>query len=158
MNWFWIITINLKYLFDEQKINCQNSFDERWNSNSQWPWQLCRQKPSMNQLFYLASNIHSSFARASLVHFSVWFFFFCAYIIIVLWKSERWQRADEQWKHSGLFRKNNRKKMESQIKSTKVNEQDEKCVVPDIEKLLERDSYLKPHEKEIRRRYITRAD
>jgi hypothetical protein len=49
--------------------------------------------------------------------------------------------------------------MESQIKSTKVNEQDEKCcVVPDIEKLLERDSYLKPHEKEIRRRYITRAD
>ena len=48
--------------------------------------------------------------------------------------------------------------MESQIKSTKVNEQDEKCVVPDIEKLLERDSYLKPHEKEIRRRNITRAD
>ena len=48
--------------------------------------------------------------------------------------------------------------MESQIKSTKVNEQDEKCVVPDIEKRLERDSYLKPHEKEIRRRYITRAD
>lgn len=42
--------------------------------------------------------------------------------------------------------------MESQIKSTEVNKEDEECVVPNIEQLLERDPYLKPHEKEIRRR------
>lgn len=31
---------------------------------------------------------------------------------------------------------------------------EETIVVPEIEKLLERDPYLKPHEKEIRRRYV----
>ncbi len=43
--------------------------------------------------------------------------------------------------------------MQSKIKETEVNKQVDECViVPDIEKLLERDSYLKPHEGEIRRR------
>ncbi|EFX66191.1 hypothetical protein DAPPUDRAFT_302911 [Daphnia pulex] len=44
--------------------------------------------------------------------------------------------------------------MESKTKETEVNKQVDECViVPDIEKLLERDTYLKPHEGEIRRRY-----
>lgn len=42
--------------------------------------------------------------------------------------------------------------MESQIKREK-SKQDEIYVVPEIEKLLERDPYLKPHENEIRHRY-----
>lgn len=50
------------------------------------------------------------------------------------------------------FRKHS-KTMESKTKETEVNKQVDECViVPDIEKLLERDSYLKPHEEEIRRR------
>ncbi|XP_057375752.1 1,4-alpha-glucan-branching enzyme-like [Daphnia carinata] len=44
--------------------------------------------------------------------------------------------------------------MESQIKSEE-SKQEEIYVVPEIEKLLERDPYLKPHENEIRRRYGT---